>query len=71
MGVRMSKYFRAVFSLGKILSSVSCDKKNCINNKEGYCVLANPEKVGNNCLEYEDAMDFFRLKADTARGTLG
>jgi hypothetical protein len=63
MGVITSKYFKTFFSLGKILSRVSCDKKNCINNKEGYCALANPEKVGDSCLEYEDAMDFFRLKA--------
>jgi hypothetical protein len=53
------------------LSSVSCDKKSCINNKEGYCALSNPEKTGDSCLEYEDAMDFFRLKTDVVRETLG
>jgi hypothetical protein len=33
--------------------------------------LKKPEKSGNSCLDYEDAMDFVRLKADAIRGTLG
>jgi hypothetical protein len=53
------------------LSPISCDKKSCINNKEGNCSLVNPEKVGVECLDFEDAMDFFRLKADAVKGTLG
>jgi hypothetical protein len=53
------------------LNSVFCDKKTCINYKEDYCSLANPEKVGSECLDYEDAMDFLRLKADAIRGNLG
>jgi hypothetical protein len=53
------------------LGRISCDKTSCINNKEEYCALSNPEKVGDNCLEYEDAMDFSRLKADAVKGTLG
>jgi hypothetical protein len=57
--------------LGKILSRISCDKKSCINHKEGYCSLTNPEKEGNSCIDYEDEMDFARLKVDAARGTLG
>jgi hypothetical protein len=67
----MSKYFRAFFSLGMILSRIFCDKKSCINNKEGCCALSNPERVGDSCLEYEDAMEFSRLKADVVKGTLG
>jgi hypothetical protein len=53
------------------MGQVSCDKKTCINNQEGYCALSNPEKVGDSCLEYEDTMDFSRLKADAVKGTLG
>jgi len=33
--------------------------------------LTNPEKVGNDCLDFEDAMDFLRLKADAVKGALG
>ena len=47
-----------------------CDKKTCINYKDGYCTLSNPEKFGDACLDFEDAMDFLRLKADAVRGTL-
>jgi hypothetical protein len=53
------------------LNTISCDKKSCINNKEGICSLVNPEKVGAECLDFEDAMDFFRLKADAVKGALG
>ena len=53
------------------LSQISCDKKSCINLKEGNCSLTNPEKVDNECLDFEDAMDFLRLKADAIKGTLG
>jgi hypothetical protein len=42
-----------------------------MHHKDGYCSLANPEKVGADCLDYEDAMDFLRLKADAIRGSLG
>jgi hypothetical protein len=54
----------------KPLSQISCNKKNCINYKEGGCSMRNPEKVGDSCLDYEDTADFFRLKADAIRGTL-
>jgi hypothetical protein len=57
--------------LGIILGQISCDKKSCINWKEGYCSLTNPEKLGNECLDFEDATDFVRLKADAIKGTLG
>ncbi|MCL2359860.1 hypothetical protein [Candidatus Bathycorpusculum sp.] len=53
------------------MSQISCDKKNCVNNKNGFCSRANPEKEGDSCIDYEDEMDFTRLKADTIRGTLG
>ncbi|MCW4030436.1 MAG: hypothetical protein NWE92_12415 [Candidatus Bathyarchaeota archaeon] len=53
------------------MSQLSCDRKTCINNKDGHCTLTNPEKFGDSCLDYEDAMDFLRLKADPIRGTLG
>jgi hypothetical protein len=52
------------------MSHVYCDKKICINYKDGNCSLTNPEKVGNDCLDFEDATDFLRLKADAIKGTL-
>jgi hypothetical protein len=48
-----------------------CERKSCNNWKEGRCSLKDPEKNGEYCLDYEDAMDFVRLKADAIRGTLG
>jgi hypothetical protein len=56
--------------LGIILSQISCDKKSCINWKEGHCSLTDPEKAGYACLDFEDATDFVRLKADAIKGTL-
>jgi hypothetical protein len=32
--------------------------------------LKNPEKNSDSCLEFEDAMDFLRLKADAIKGSL-
>ncbi len=49
----------------------NCDKNSCINNKKGKCLLSDPEKVGESCLDFEDAMDALRLKADAVKGTLG
>jgi hypothetical protein len=48
----------------------SCSLGNCIHWKEGRCSLRNPEKTGESCLDFEDAMDFLRLKADAIKGTL-
>jgi hypothetical protein len=48
-----------------------CEKTNCINWKKGHCTLKNPELNGNSCLDFEDAMDALRLKADAIKGTLG
>jgi hypothetical protein len=53
------------------LESASCERKNCINWKESGCSLRKPEKTGDSCLDFEDAMDFLRLKADAVKGTLG
>jgi hypothetical protein len=49
----------------------SCERTNCINRKKGHCSLKNPEKTGAFCLDFEDAMDALRLKADAVKGTLG
>ena len=48
-----------------------CEQKNCINWKEGHCSLKGPEKSGASCLDFEDAMDSLRLKADAIKGALG
>lgn len=53
------------------MGQVVCDKRACINYKDGTCSLVNPEKAGAECLDFEDAMDFLRLKADAIRGSLG
>ena len=50
------------------LNSIFCDKKTCINYKEDHCSLANPEKVGSECLDYEDAMDFLEIKSRCDKG---
>ncbi len=47
-----------------------CARSNCINWKEGHCNLRNPEKADGDCLDFDDAMDFLRLKADAIKGTL-
>jgi hypothetical protein len=53
------------------LSQISCSRRACINNKNGTCSLVDPEKAGEDCLDFEDVMDFLRLKADAIKGTLG
>ena len=47
-----------------------CERENCINWKKGRCALKDPEKEGDSCLNYEDAMDYLRLKADALKGAL-
>jgi len=47
-----------------------CERKDCINWSEGRCRLKNPEKNNGSCLDFQEAMDFLRLKADAIRGTL-
>ena len=44
---------------------------NCVNWKDGRCSLKDPEKSGGSCLDFEDAMDSLRLRADAVKGTLG
>ena len=53
------------------MSKVSCGKRTCMNYKDGICSLVNPEKAGEECLDFEDTLDFLRLKADAIKGTLG
>jgi len=48
-----------------------CERSDCINWKKGHCTLKDPEKTGNTCLDFEDAMDALRLRADAIKGTLG
>ena len=48
----------------------SCERKNCINWKDGHCSMKAPEKNGDYCLDFEDAMDFLRLKVDAIKGIL-
>jgi hypothetical protein len=47
-----------------------CENKTCIHWKDGQCSLKEPEKYDTSCLDFEDAMDFLRLKADAVKGTL-
>ena len=49
---------------------LNCERKTCINWKGGYCSLKNPEKNGAACLDFEDAMNSLRSKADAIKGTL-
>lgn len=48
-----------------------CDRKNCINWKDGHCSVKDPEKTDVACLDFDDAMDFLRLRADAVKGSLG
>ncbi|MCJ7613542.1 hypothetical protein MUO71_02090 [Candidatus Bathyarchaeota archaeon] len=48
-----------------------CERTNCVNWRKGGCTLKDPEKSGDSCLYYDDALDSFRLKADAVKGTLG
>ena len=48
-----------------------CDKKTCINWVNGNCSIKDPEKTENSCLDFEDAMDSLRLRADAIKGALG
>lgn len=49
----------------------SCDRQNCLNWKNERCVLKDPENEKGTCLNYEDVMDFLRLKANAIKGSLG
>jgi hypothetical protein len=62
--------FNSALFLGTLLDQPSCEKQSCINWKQGHCSLTNPEKVSDFRLDFEDAADFLRLKADGIKGTL-
>jgi len=47
-----------------------CENKTCIQWKNSHCSMREPEKCDNSCLDFEDALDFFRLKADALKGSL-
>jgi hypothetical protein len=53
------------------MSFTACEKKICIHWRSGHCELNEPEKTGESCLDFEDAIEFLRLKADAVKGTLG
>ncbi len=56
--------------MGILIELPSCEKKSCTNWKEGYCSLSNAEKVNGDYLDFQDAMDYLRLRADPIKGTL-
>jgi hypothetical protein len=47
-----------------------CERKTCVNWEEG-CSFREPEKTGESCLDFDDAMDSQRLRADALKETLG
>ena len=53
------------------MSYLDYERKDCVNWKNGAYTLSNPESAGEECLDFEDTIDFLRLKADAIRGTLG
>ena len=55
---------------GRQMDYPPCSRKTCMHPKEGRCSLKNPEQIGVACLDFEDAMDSLRLKADAIKGTL-
>lgn len=57
--------------MGKAKSGkLTCNRESCVNNKDGYCTLKNPEREGDRCLHYEDIMKASRLKVSVFKGTL-
>ena len=49
----------------------TCDRKSCLNNREGYCTIKNPERDGDFCLHYEETLESLHLKANVLKGALG
>ena len=49
---------------------LTCDRESCVNNRDGYCALKNPEREGDRCLDYEYIMNDLRLKVNVFKGTL-
>jgi len=61
---------RHLYFYGDCMDYPFCEKKDCVNYKNGRCILRNPEKGKECCLHYEDIMDSLRLKVDTSKGTI-
>ena len=55
---------------GNNAEKVTCDRDSCVNYGDGHCALKNPERDGDHCLHYEDAMNALRLKVSTFKGAL-
>jgi len=55
---------------GSNVEKIACDRDSCANYRDGCCALRNPEREGNFCLHYEDALSSLRLRVDTFKGTL-
>jgi len=57
--------------MGKFKSGkLTCDRDSCVNKRDGYCALKNPEREGDRYLHYEDIMNALRLKVSVFKGTL-
>lgn len=52
------------------MSGIGCIKETCVNFKNGLCILKDPEKYGDACLDYEDIADALRLKIVFKKGSL-
>jgi hypothetical protein len=48
----------------------ACERETCIHREESRYSLSSLEKVNSDCLDFEDATDFLRLKADAIKGIL-
>lgn len=52
------------------MTRIQCEKKKCVNHKNGFCTQKNPEKYDESCLDYEDLAKSFRSKIRFKKGTL-
>lgn len=52
------------------MSGIGCIKETCVNYKNGLCILKDPEKYGDACLDFEDIADALRLKIVFKKGSL-
>ena len=41
---------------------IMCIREFCMNSKERYCILKNPERDGDNCLHYEGCNERFTFE---------
>jgi len=53
------------------IKRLTYDRNSCVHYNDGYCALKNPERNGDNCLYYEDMMNFSRMKVNSFKGSLG